>query len=58
MSADTWIGIVVGSFVTLVVGYIVVWTSGPIAQKFRKWRDDRAQKKAMESVKNAKISFI
>lgn len=35
-------------------GYIVNWTSVPIAQKYRKWRDDQAQIKAMKSVKNAK----
>lgn len=34
--------------------YLVNWTSAPIAQKFRKWRDDRAQIKAKKSVKNAK----
>lgn len=34
--------------------YFVNWTSAPLAQTFRKWRDDQAQKNASKSVKNAK----
>jgi len=49
-----WIGVLVTVIITLVGGYIVIWTSTPIAKKYRKWRDDRAQAKAMKSVKNAK----
>jgi hypothetical protein len=44
-------------FIGFVLGtlgnYIVNYTSSPLAQKYRKWRDDQAQKKAMESFKNA-----
>jgi len=53
--SDTLIGIVGGVFISLIIGYFINWTSGPIAQKFRKWRDDQAQKKASKSVKNAKL---
>jgi len=54
MSKDIWIVVLVTVIITLVGGYIVNWTSAPIAQKYRKWLDDRAQIKAKKSVKNAK----
>jgi uncharacterized membrane protein (DUF106 family) len=54
MSSDTVIGIVVGIFITLIGGFFVSWTSVPLLQKIKKWRDDQAQKIAMKSVKNAK----
>jgi hypothetical protein len=51
--------------ITLLVGFIFFllglfgnyfanWTSAPLALKFRKWRDDQAQKKASNSIKNAR----
>lgn len=34
--------------------YLANWTSVPLAQKYRKWGDDRAQKKASKSIRNSR----
>lgn len=43
-----------GAVITLIIGYLTIYTSSPLQEKFKNWRDKQAQKKAMKSVKNAK----
>jgi len=47
--------LVAGAVIAILVNYLTAYTSSPLAQKFRKRRDDRALKKARISIENAKM---
>lgn len=47
--------LVIGAFIGIVGGYFVHYTANPLSGRFQKWRSDRAQKKAKESIEKAKI---
>ena len=46
--------LVAGAVISLIINYITQYTSIPLAQKYTEWRNKQAQKKAIESVENAK----